>query len=384
MATESRVEVADLTGTAAFAPTGRDDARPDPVEERARLAAVAELERFVYAHAESIEFFQLVRLLHWISPERRGVGDRTARPDQEVARFGSSTSLGFPAGEVASLDPRSGDIPPRVVVNFMGLVGPEGVLPLEYSSLVSRRVSSGDRVLRDFLDIFHHRMVSLFYRAWEKTHFFAAYERGGEDRLSDYLGDLGGVGLPELRAALPIDREALLYYVGLIAPFQRSAAALEQLISDFFDVDVTVVQFTGGWYEIDHSTQTSVGDEDGASGQLGFGAVVGDAVYDPQAGIRIRVGPLSRQRYAEFLPGGRAREELRQIVRFFAGDYLDVELQLVLRGDDVPPCQLGEELDAPLALGWYTWLPSRDRLSPGFAEGGARDRDETVLSLDRG
>ena len=145
-----------------------------------------------------------------------------------------------------------------------------------------------------------------------------------------------------------------------------------------------MVKFTGGWYEIDRSTQTSVGEDDGESGQLGFGAVVGDAIYDPQAGIRIRMGPLSRQRYAEFLPGGKSREKLRDLVRFFAGDYLDIELQLVLRGDDVPPCQLGEELDAPLALGWYTWLPSRDRLSPGFAEGGARDRDETVLSLDRG
>ena len=113
----------------------------------------------------------------------------------------------------------------------------------------------------------------------------------------------------------------------------------------------------------------------GVSGQLGFGAVVGDAIYDPQAGIRIRIGPLSRKRYAEFLPGGSAREQLYEFVRFYADDYLDVELQLVLKGDEVPLCQLGEELDSPLALGWYTWLPSRGPL--------ARDPDDTVLSLDR-
>lgn len=375
MAAESRLEVADLTAGLAFTPAGTDAHSP-PMDERARQAAHADLERFVYAHAESIEFFQLIRLLHRLYPERRGVADRAARPDQEVARFSSSTSMAFPLGEIAQLEPPSEDRPAHAVVNFMGLVGPEGVLPLEYTHLVATRVGSGDRVLRDFLDIFHHRMVSLFYRAWEKTHSYAAYERGAEDRLSEYVGDLAGVGLPDLRRALPIDRETILYYVGLLAPHQRSAAALEQIISDYFGVDVTVVQFTGGWYEIDDRTQCAVGDEGDESGQLGFGAVVGDAIYDPQAGIRIRIGPLSRQRYGEFLPGGSAREQLRELVRFFTGDYLDVELQLVLKGDDVPQCQLGEELDAPLALGWYTWLPTRDHLT--------RDPDDTVLSLDRG
>jgi type VI secretion system protein ImpH len=373
MAAEGRLEVADLTGGSAFSPagTGRADA-----DDRAHREALRDLERFVLANAESIEFFQLVRLLLRIYPERRGVGDRAARPEQEVARFGASTSMAFPLGEIDSLAPPTGEIPSRAVVNFMGLIGPQGVLPLEYTSLVARRVRSGDRVLRDFLDIFHHRMVSLFYRAWEKTNFYAAYERGVEDRFSDYLGDFAGVGLPELQAALPITRETLLYYSGLLAPHQRSAAALEQLISDYFGVEVRVVQFTGGWFEIDTRTQCAVGEEGDESGQLGFGAVVGDAIYDPQAGIRIRIGPLSRQRYAEFLPGGSARDQLHEFVRFYTGDYLDVELQLVLKGDDVPVCQLGEELDSPLALGWYTWLPSRGPVT--------RDPDDTVLSLDRG
>jgi len=376
MAAESRLEVADLTAPKAFSPGGTDGAHSPDADDRIRREAHADLERFVYAYAESIDFFQLVRLLHRLYPDRRGVADRSARPDQEVARFAASTSLAFPLGEIAELKPPTGDTPARAVVNFMGLVGPEGVLPLEYTHMVATRVASGDRVLRDFLDIFHHRMVSLFYRAWEKTHFYAAYERGIDDHLTDYVGDLVGIGLPELRQALPVDRETLLYYVGLLAPHQRSAVALEQLISDYFDVDVTVVQFAGGWYEIDGRTQCAVGDDDEEAGQLGFGAVVGDAIYDPQAGIRIRIGPLSRQRYGEFLPQGSARQKLHELVRFFTGDYLDVELQLVLKGDDVPVCQLGEELDTPLALGWYTWLPTRDRLT--------RDPDDTVLSLDRG
>jgi type VI secretion system protein ImpH len=334
---------------------------------------MSQLEDFVFANAESIEFFQLVRLLHQIYPDRKGVGEYSARLDQEVARFGVPSTLGFPAGEVAKLDPPTGDTPARMLVNFMGLVGPEGVLPLEYTLLVDDRVRHRDTGLRDFLDIFHHRIVSIFYRAWERTNFFAALERGKPDRLSEHVADLAGIGVPEVQANLPVDTESLLYYAGLLAPHQRSAAALEQLIADYFDVDATVVQFTGRWYDIDTRTQCALGEERGESDQLGFGAVVGDAVYDPQAGVRIRLGPLSRQRYADFLPGAAARRTLRDVVRFFAGDHLDVELQLVLKADDVPACRLGADHETPLALGWYTWLHTSSQMS--------RDPDDTVLSL---
>jgi len=332
-----------------------------------------ELDEFVFTNAESIEFFQLVRLLHQLYPERKAVGEYSSRLDQEVARFAVPPTLAFPAGEVAQLDRPVDGEPPRMLVNFMGLVGPEGVLPLEYTLLVDERARRRDTGLRDFLDIFHHRMVSLFYRAWEKTHFFAARERGKQDRLFEHVADLAGIGAPEIQATLPLDTESLLYYAGLLAPHQRSAAALEQLISDYFEVDATVVQFTGRWYNLDAPTQCALGEDRDESGQLGLGAVVGDAVYDPQAGVRIRLGPLSRGRYDDFLPGAAARQTLRDLVRFFAGDHLDVELQLVLKADDVPYCHLGEDHETPLALGWYTWLHTSGRMS--------RDPDDTVLSL---
>jgi type VI secretion system protein ImpH len=361
MATEGRMEVAALTHAAPAA------AYSPPFDERAN----AELEQFVFANGESIEFFQLVRLLHRLYPERKGVAE-LARPEQEVARFAGSSSLGFPRSEVARLDPPTGDQPAKVVVNFLGLTGPQGVLPLEYSCLVDDRVRHGDTGLRDFLDIFNHRMLSLFYRAWEKSHFFAAQERGGDDRLSEYLGALCGLGPPETRAALPPEHESMLFYIGLLGPQQRSATALEQLIGDYFDVGVTVEQFTGGWYALDAETQCAVGDERGASEQLGLGIVIGDAVYDPQAAARIRLGPLSRERYDEFLPGGNARRELRDVVRLFIGDSLDFELQLILNADEVPPCRIGDPA-APLALGWYTWLDTKSRR--------ASDPDDTVHPL---
>ena len=370
MATESRLEVDALTDVASYAPGS------DPAHGYAGDLAREALERFVFDNAESIEFFQLVRLLHRLYPDRRGVAEPLARPDQEVARFAASSSLGFPAGEVARLDPPTASVPARVVVNFMGLTGPEAVLPIEYTCLVADRVRNGDNVMRDFFDIFEHRMVSLFYRAWEKTHSFAAQERGSDDRLASYVAALSGLGFAsrpvrDSTAGSP-NEQLLLFYAGLLAPQQRSAAALEQLIGEYFDVPVTVEQFAGGWYPLDQGTQCAIGEERGASGQLGLGAVIGDAVCDPQAGIRVRLGPLSRERYDAFLPGRPDREELRTVVRRFVGDTLDVSLQLVLNAREVPSCRLGES-DAPLALGWHTWLDTTD--------GRTSDAQDTVLTL---
>ena len=336
-------------------------------------AVTATLADFVFENAESIEFFQLVRLLHRLYPDRKGVAEPDVRVDDEVARFGSSSSLAFPLGEIAEIEPPHGNTATKVVVNFMGLVGPAGVLPLEYTALVGERTRQGNDGLRDFLDIFHHRAISLFYRAWEKTHFFAAYERGKPDRLSEHVSDLVGIGVDTIRRAVPFNAESLLFHAGLLAPQQRSAAALEQLIADHFDVSAEVTQFTGGWYAIDTQTQCAIGGERGESDQLGLGAVVGDAVFDPQAGARIRLGPLTRERYAEFLPGGASRKALRDLVRLFAGESLDLELQLVLRAEEVPAPVLDDVTELPLSLGWSTWLNTAGQMS--------RDPDDTIFPL---
>jgi len=318
----------------------------------------------------AFEFFQAVRLLGRFFPERAPVG-RFSEPADEVAHFTASPSLAFPTSEIQRLD-----VPPRgpaqLRVNLMGLIGPLGVLPYHYTLLVAERLRVRDAALQNFLNIFEHRIISLFYRAWEKHHVMVAYERDGTDRVTEHLLDLIGLGLPRARGHLPVPDEALLSYAGALLPQARSAVALEQVLTDFFGVAVEVEQFVGGWYGLDLPTQCALGSDAGASDQLGLGAVVGDEIWDQQGRIRIRLGPMSRARYESFLPGGAAHDVLRAVVRFFSHDQFDVELQLVLARDDVPTCRLGGDDAWPTTLGWATWL----RTTPSV-----RDPDETVLTL---
>jgi type VI secretion system protein ImpH len=254
----------------------------------------------------------------------------------------------------------------------MGLTGPLGVLPYDYTLLVAERERARDHALGDFLDIFHHRIISLFYRAWLKNRPTVSYEKGSEDRLSQHLLHLMGQGMEAGDRALPPLQRTLLFYVGLLAPQARSAVALERMLEDVFDVPVEVEQFVGGWYPLPESDQCAVGEDVEYSTQLGLGVVAGDEVWDQQTRVRIRLGPLPADKYAEFLPTGSAHALLRWLVRHFSHDAFHFDVQLVLDRDAVGGCVLGDP-DKRQPLGWSTWVRTTKTIS--------RDPDETVFSL---
>lgn len=332
---------------------------------------LAALENALLDNPTGFGFFQAVRLLERMRPGRSPVGE-WGDPADEVVRFGVNPTIAFPASEIAKIETEVGG-PAHMSVNFMGLTGPIGVLPHFYTLMMAESRRTKTPTLADFLDLFHHRIVSLFHRAWEKHQFTVRYEKTGTDPLREHLLDLAGLGLERWRNLLPVPDDAVAFYAGLVLLQQRGAVALEQLVGDYFDVPVEVQQFVGSWHPLPIRDQTAIDDESlGGAGRLGLGAVAGDEIWDQQARIRIRIGPLPRKRFDRFLPTGPAWDELRGMVRFFCHEQYDVEVQLVLSGDDVPGYVLGSEESIDQPLGWSTWIRST-----AFA----RDADETVLEL---
>lgn len=318
----------------------------------------------------AFNFFQAVRLLSRLLPGRKPVG-RFSDPGTETVRFGAAPELGFPSSQIASLDlPEEGQ--PQMNVNFMGLTGPQGVLPLYYTALLRERLRARDSSMRSFFDIFNHRAISLFYRAWEKHHFTVGYESSERDPLSPHLMDLLGLGTPGLTCRQAVADEALLFRCGLLGTHARSAAGLRALLMDYFDVPVEIEQFIGSWHSIDKDTQCCFSDTGADSEKLGVGTVVGDEIWDQQSGIRIRLGPLTLEQYLQFLPDGAAHQPLRALVRFFAGNEFDFEVQLVLKREETPPCELGGDSPTAPRLGWMTWA----RTAPL-----SRDPDDTILQI---
>jgi len=326
----------------------------------------------LYSEPYRFAFFQAVRLLERISPRKEGVG-RAVRAADEVVRFRSHPSLAFPPSEIVDLKappPGQEDRPPEMTVNFFGLTGPLGVLPHPYTELVRERNSYKDTALWAFLDIFNHRFVSLFYRAWEKYRFPVAYERTGEDSFTEYGFDLIGMGTPGLRGRMAVKDQALLLYAGHIAQKPHSAEAIASIVRDYFDSPAGIVQFQGQWFPLEPENVTRSGQ---ANSQLGTTVVAGSTVFVSQSKFRVRLGPLTLSRFVSFLPVGPAWKPLNDLVRYLAGLEFDYDVQLVLRKEDVPPCSLDSKSALLPMLGWTTWITS---------ETPRKDADEVVLPVD--
>jgi type VI secretion system protein ImpH len=330
------------------------------------------------------DFFQAVRLLERLQPSRQPVG-RIARPSAEAVRFCALPAVVFPASAIYDISRPTADAPqPVMTVTFLGLFGPSGVLPRHYSELIvrqEREVRGPERyALRDWLDLFNHRLIALFYRAWEKYRFYIPFERGefrkiDADTFTRSVFSLVGLGFPalrnRLRVAVPapatpdgrenvlarIDDLSLLHYAGFFARRVRCAVSLEALLHDYFGIQVRLVQFVGQWLLIDRSEQTRLD----AASALGQNAVAGERVWDVQGKVRVRLGPLSLERFQDFLPDRtpvpqrKAFFLLCHLVRLYIGPHLDFDVQLVLRAADVSSCRLGQ--GGPGAcLGWNTWV----------------------------
>lgn len=365
--------------------------------DAARLPAPAPrtLAEALFEEGYAFQFFQAVRLLEKLQPDRVPVG-LDGPPHAETVRFRAHLSLAFPPSQIYEIERPTAELPlPAMTVTFLGLTGPSGVLPAHYTELLLR-LRRGEKwpeqnSLRDWLDLFNHRLLSLFHRAWQKYRFLLPYERGEyartePDLFTRCLFSLQGLGMPSLRERLrvaipappaPLDEEApranvlaqvddlvLLYYGGLLAHRPRCAVSLEALLQDYFGFGVEVRQFRGQWLLLDAANQSALGNL-GPNNTLGHDVVAGERVWDVQGKFRIRLGPLDYARFTEFtpdrtpVPRRKALFLLLHLVRLYGGPEFAFDVQLVLEAAAVPPCQLVAEGGIGPRLGWNTWAFSQ-------------------------
>jgi type VI secretion system protein ImpH len=318
-------------------------------------------------------FFQMVRLLERLHRSSHPVGFFVP-PAEEVVRFSSPPSQNFPASEIQGYAERE-QRPETLEVNFMGLNVVNGPMPAAYAAALGERERQKDRAGLDFFDIFNHRIVSLFYRAWKKYRHHIAYESSGtgEDEITRCLFDLVGLGTPGLRNRLMVADESVAYYAGILGKSVRSVEGLRQILEDYFQVPAEIAQFTGRWERLPPSQQTVLNETSSFPECLGQGTVAGDEVWNQQGALTVRLGPMSLERYRQFLPGAQGQKELHAWLRFYARGEFDFLVQLVLDRNGVPPTLLPEQRELSPRLGYESWLKTRPF---------TRDADETTYILD--
>lgn len=318
--------------------------------------AVEELLRRVAEKPHAFRFLRLMRDLEAACPDQPRLGT-APRASQEPVRLGQTPSLTFAPTELHGVVRREAG-PPRVFGYFFGLLGPHGPMPVHFTEYVrDRERNAADPTLARFLDVFHHRMLCLFYRSWAQTQPAVHADRPQSDAFAFWLASLVGLGLDGLRDRTALDDHAVLARAGRFAPQCRSAAGLEDALADYFSLRVEVREFVGEWLELPAQSRLHLGRRGGRAGRLGLSTTLGERVWSGQTRFRIVLERLRLAEFRRFLPDGESLPRLVSLVRFYCGDALAFDLQLVLRAEEVPPLQLGQGA----RLGLTAWLAHEER-----------------------
>lgn len=321
-------------------------------EKRPAPLVVAALE-WLRREPYHFDFFQAMRLLECAHPERPRLGHST-RSAEDPVRLAQMPSMSFAPSSLAEFTTTRQGID-RLVVHFFGLLGPNGPLPLHLTDYTQDRIRhANDPTFARFLDIFHHRMLSLLYRATANGRPAPQLDRPQEDRFALYVGALIGLGLESHRDRDPFPDHAKLSYAGHLVRHARNSEGLLAMVEDFLGLPAEIEEFVGHWIELPPDGRLKLG-HDGGLGVLGESFTIGSRIWDCQYKFRIVLGPLSLADFQRLLPGGESLPRLVALVRNYVGDEFAWDLRLTLRKEEVPKVQLGKSG----RLGYTMWLHSR-------------------------
>jgi type VI secretion system protein ImpH len=269
-------------------------------------------------------------------------------------RLRSSPRLDYPTSDVDSLDLTNDGTVLTITVRFLGMLGAVGALPEVYSELSADRIARGDAALHEFLDIFVRRFLQTLYDAWRRIHAITQFEderaHHGRNRYREFISVLLGHYVKD-------SQHILLGHAALLSRKPVSSSALESVLTALTNAAVSIKQFVGQWHILPSDRRLTLASAKQNSA-LGEGTVLGDAVWQPNKGAVIRVGPLRLEHFLLLLPGTAMFDEIRSVVRFSADPSLGFQVELILSAADAFPVTLGD--DRRNRLGMVTWLAADD------------------------
>ena len=311
----------------------------------------------------SYDFFQALRRIDAHQSDKPRLGT-ARRPADEPVRLGQAPEMSFAPAALHAVLPPDRLRKPRIEVRFFGLFGPNGPLPLHLTEYArNRALHNGDATFARFADLFHHRLLLLFYRAWAQAQPVVGYDRPNDDSFADIVGSLIGIASPGLRRRDPMPDEVKLHFAGLLSRQVRNADGLANLLTGYLGRRVRVEQFAGNWMPLLPEERSRlgrmVGGRRNVTAQLGSGAVAGRMVWDRQHGVRLHVGPLDRRAFESLLPDGTALPAVIALVHQYLGHEFEWDIVLGHIAEQVEPSRLGRHA----RLGWTSWVgrPQPDR-----------------------
>jgi type VI secretion system protein ImpH len=300
------------------------------------------------------DFFAAVRLLQTGFANQPRIG-HSGSASQDPVRFAQSPALDFAPATLESLQAKDPARPPRLYSRHFGLFGPNGPLPLCLTEYARDRVlHHGDTTFVAFCNVFHHRLLSFFFRAWADAQKNVDFDRPQDQHWVHYVRSLIGLGMDSLAKRDSVPDQAKLYFAGRLVHQNRNAEGLRCILEDFFGVPTEICTFVGKWLNLPANSICRLG-RSRETGALGVTLLVGSRYWTCQLHFRVRLGPMKLADYERMLPSGGAYRRLCDWVRYYVGEHLSWDAQIILDKDEVPKPQLGKTGK----LGWTTWLKTK-------------------------
>lgn len=336
--------------------------------EATRLDFYARLHAQPYAY----DFYQALRRCEALHPEMPRIGD-ALRPSEEPIRITQEASLTFAPANLAGFYSSSTG-PSWLAVRFLGLFGPQGAMPTHITELARERLRHhNDPTLTRFADLFHHRLLSAFYKAWRQAQPTVNQDRPEQDSFARYVCASFGAAQKAEEPRDQLDSQAKRFFCGHLSRGARNADGLTAILGAYFKVPVALQPFHAQWMALPDNQRSALCAA--KNNQLGRSMVLGKKVWDAQHHIGVRIGPLTLMQYQNLLPGQAGMVKLADWIKLYTDRQFFWKADLVLKKEEVPPLRL----NGSSRLGWTTWLHKKARLDG--AQGVRLDETHAVARI---
>lgn len=329
----------------------------------------------LYREPHRFQFLAAMRLLEAMTPESASPAEGED-PRREGVSFRVRPQLLFSPGEIARIaKPQGPGQPIELDANFLGLAQTNGPLPYSFAEELIDRAFRHDHAGGAFLDLFHHRLISILYRARKKYRPALTHRPPDHGRVGRTLKALAGLATRGLENRLALPDRSLLELSGLLLGSKRTLVGLERAITHHFRIQAEVLPFRGSFKRLEGHQTTRLGTQNsvlrGPSDPGADGAVLGDRVFIADAGFELRIGPLGDGELEGLLPGSRRFAALADLLQFYTDKRYDIAIRpqiaagaprrsrLASRGAEAGQVSAPGEDSRPARLGWNSWLLTR-------------------------
>lgn len=293
------------------------------------------------------DFLNLLWTLERSTPDKPRIG-RSEVLAQEIARLHQDPFLEFPTANVTSFRQMKPGARADVGERFLGYFGPQGALPLATTIEAYHWLQGHDDSFSRFANLFADRFIQLFFRAWADARPIVQIARPEADRFRAWLGSAIGLGTPALEDRDSLPDVAKLAYAGIMGSRVKSATRLAQVLRGILGVELMIRERVASWLEFEPQDLTRIGQTGAALGQSTH---LGARVQSINDKITVTIRTHSLEEYESYLPGRGRFRRIVDLIFFYMGELIDVDLALELPRSARPTAQLGTTGQ----IGWTAW-----------------------------